>query len=192
VNEQPALTSDTLQDAGQALALLTKSAGMSSIPVTLSLAGRLYLSRSGWLLLSVPTALVRGVFDAVHRPGYELPEQTGIPVMTPQEVARVGAQKITERGHQFVYRLAGLGSHTPSTGYYAEVLRLRVAAPDLRRLRLGYGLDAFPQGADGFFLPVACRRAGVWTGNAIKESADGYDEMIDWEAVDTVCRYNRG
>ena len=38
-----------------------------------SLAGRLYLSKSGWLLLDVPAAFVRGLFDALHEPGAELP-----------------------------------------------------------------------------------------------------------------------
>src|SRR5262245_8419176 len=38
-----------------------------------NLAGTLYLDPSGWLLLSVPAALIRGVFEAMREPGVELP-----------------------------------------------------------------------------------------------------------------------
>ena len=37
------------------------------------LSGRLYVSKSGWLLLAVPNALGLGVFYALDEPGVELP-----------------------------------------------------------------------------------------------------------------------
>ena len=51
-------------EIGQSHAYLTKEAGT---PVsTYALSGELYASNSGWILLSVPNALVRGAFDALN------------------------------------------------------------------------------------------------------------------------------
>jgi hypothetical protein len=92
------------------------------------LSGRLYLSKSGWLLLSVPNALVRGVFDAMTATGAELPTMSAfkgeaadkdllnahITVMTGDEVAQIGADKINERGHHFHYALGQVREFPPT------------------------------------------------------------------------------
>ena len=62
------------------------------------LSGVLYLSASGWLLLSVPNALVRGAFSALNEPGVELPLRDGklnahITVFRPEEIEQVGGQE---------------------------------------------------------------------------------------------------
>src|SRR3954471_22753330 len=87
----------------------------ASVPeVAHSLSGRLYLSKSGWILLDVPNSLVRGAFDALHEAGAELPLKDGrlnshISVMRPEEVEKIGGpDSIHERGHQFKYSLGQL------------------------------------------------------------------------------------
>jgi hypothetical protein len=95
-----------LYSRGSAAGWLARSDKTAAAPYNMS--GRLYLAKSGWLLLSVPNAFVRGVFDALTAPGAELPT-TGlmnvpnvdgdvlnahISVMTPDEVESIGADKI--------------------------------------------------------------------------------------------------
>jgi hypothetical protein len=107
----------THYSAGQAFGWLYR--GNKQAATNYPLSGRLYLAKSGWLLLSVPNALVRGVYDALSVPGAELPKaglmnvpnvdaellNAHISVMTADEVAKVGADKINERGHSFGYAL---------------------------------------------------------------------------------------
>jgi hypothetical protein len=106
--------------AGQALGCLYQ--GNKQAATSYPLSGRLYLAKSGWLLLSAPNALVRGVYDAMVAPGAELPRagvlnvpnvdgellNAHVSVMTADEVASIGADKINERGHSFAYSLGQL------------------------------------------------------------------------------------
>ena len=99
------------------------------------LAGALYLSASGWLMLSVPNALVRGVFAAMDEPGVELPPGSDgqafgahISTMRPEELAGIGgADKVTERGKTFAFTLGRLMAVEPDgwsdveTAYYVTV-----------------------------------------------------------------------
>ena len=64
--------------AGQALGCLYQGNKQASTGYPLS--GRLYRSKTGWLLLSVPNALVRGVYDAMTAPGAELPTTAAMDV----------------------------------------------------------------------------------------------------------------
>ena len=106
----------SLFETGRAHAALVKRAARPvAAPV---LTGRLYLSKSGWLLCSAPNALVRGLFDAMSEPGVELPLKDGklnahISVLTDAETAKIGVDRITERGHQVSFQLGPIKSVEP-------------------------------------------------------------------------------
>lgn len=171
--------------AGNALGWLYRS-GNKQAATNYPLAGRLYLAKSGWLLLSVPNALVRGVFDAMTAPGAELPTagvwnlsdkqellNAHISVMTAAEVSQVGADKINERGHMFGYTLSGLKEITPEgNGPISKVWAIQVSAPDLSALRKSYGLSALPHGDHPLHITVAVRRKGILLDNG---KAKGYE-----------------
>ena len=122
LREHPAYT------AGNALGWLYHS-GNKQAATSYPLSGRLYLAKSGWLLLSVPNALVRGVFDALTAPGAELPTagvmnvpnvdaqlvNAHISVLTAAEVAAIGADKINESG-RFKSRPRGFRRCAKATG----------------------------------------------------------------------------
>jgi hypothetical protein len=159
------LYEDVLHHVKSAMA---KSAGTPKL--SYSMAGRLYLSKSGWLLLTVPAALVRGIFDALHEPGLELPpSQNGtlnahISVMRPDEIAAIGGpDKIVERGHIFRYTLGPVYEVEPA-GWenIGKVWLVEVHSPELERLRRSYGLSSLPNGGKyKFHITVAVRRRNV-------------------------------
>ena len=137
-----------------------------------NLAGTLYLSSSGWLMLSVPNALVRGFFAAMHEPGVELPPSgpdgqlnAHISVMKPAEVALLGgADKINERGKQFFYSVGRWVEVTDPEGWseMAKVWFLRVHSPELQALRRSYGLSSLPnEGKHDFHITAAVLRRKV-------------------------------
>ena len=145
--------------------------------VEYNLAGTLYLSSSGYLLLSVPNALLHGVFSAMHEPGIELPPpgpggqlNAHITVCLPDELTLIGgSNKITERGKQFHYTLGRLYSMEPD-GYpdVARVYGLRVHSPELQALRRSYGLSGLPRDGEGsFHVTCAIRRKGVLGRNEV-------------------------
>lgn len=174
--------------SGNALAWLYRGNKQASVSYPLS--GRLYLTKANWLMLSVPNALVRGVFDAISAPGAELPTQsaTGAPetasglgdvlnaniaVMTADEVAKIGADSINERGHSFGYALSGMTeltvSHLPGV---SKAWALQISAPSLSALRKSYGLSPTPRDQGKFHILVAVRRKGVLSDNG---QAKGYE-----------------
>lgn len=165
--------------AGNALGWLYRG-GNKQAATNYPLAGRLYLAKSGWLLLSVPNALVRGVFDALAEPGVELPTagvfnvpnvdahivNAHISVMTADEVASIGEDKINERGHMFGYTLAGLKEiDVKNVDGVSKVWAVQVTSPTLQALRKSYGLSALPNGDHPFHITVAARRKGVLLDN---------------------------
>lgn len=133
-----------------------------------SLSGMLYLSRSNWLLLSVPNSLVRGVFSALDEPGLELPLKDGkleahVTVFSDEELSQIGAENITERGKRFAYRLGGLYRFKPD-GWsdIAEVFAVRVHSPAMQQLRVSYGLTPIPHGGEHpFHITVGMVRKGT-------------------------------
>lgn len=154
--------------AGQALVYLSKSA--AEHPLVYALTGRLQLS-DGWLVLSVPASLIRGAFDALHEPGLSPPRLLAIPVMSPAELTHIGgADKISERGHQYKYSLGHVRSHEPG-GDLSKVLYLRVLSPELKKLRSSYGLSPYPKGS-GFTLPIGIRRVGVLGPNELTKLSE--------------------
>ena len=172
--------------AGNALGWLYRS-GNKQAATNYPLAGRLYLAKSGWLLLSVPNALVRGVFDALVEPGTELPTagvfnvpnveahivNAHISVMTAAEVSAIGADKINERGHMFGYTLGGLKEiDVKNVDGVSKVWAIQVSSPALSALRKSYGLSALPNDDHPFHITVAARRKGVLLDNG---KAKGYE-----------------
>lgn len=134
----------------------------SAMPVY-DLAGRLYLSSSGWLLLSVPNAFLHGMFSAVDEAGVEKPGKTAhISVMNADEVASIGEEQITERGKAFHYQLGPVKVVAPKTWEgVSKVWYVTVYSPELKQLRASYGLSPLPHGDWDFHITVAIRRSGV-------------------------------
>lgn len=172
------LTEHPAYIVGNAAAWLTKS---GAVGTNHYLTGRLYVSKSGWLLLSVPNALVRGVFDAMTAPGAELPTMRAfkgeaaenellnahISVMTGAEVDQIGADKINERGHHFHYALGQIREFSPKTETLSRVWAIQVASPELAALRKSYGLAPLPNGDHQFHITVAVRRKKVLQPNDV-------------------------
>lgn len=150
--------------------------------VSYSLSGVLYLSKSGWLLLSVPNALVRGVFMALDEPGVELPRDdegnfsAHISVMTPEEIEKIGGPAVLnpERGKRFRYTLGNFVSVRPNWKKYSRVWFIRVHSEDLMKLRRSYGLTSRPNNNQyDFHITCAARRWGVLGYNPEHKKAAG-------------------
>jgi len=168
------------RDLGQALALISKYASVDRPVNTTALSGQLYASNSGWILLSVPNALVRGAFDALSEPGIELPLDSGgrlnahISVMRAEEVEKIGGiSKITERGHHFKYNVGALQAVKP-LGWdgMSKVWFLSVTSPELCQLRRTYGLSSLPMRGDielPFHITVARRAVNVLGSNDVSK-----------------------
>ena len=169
-------------EIGQAVAILTKSAKrMGAAPVlSYGLSGKLQYTKSGWLLLQVPNAIVRGAFDALDEPGIELPLnddgrlEAHVSVMRPEEIEQIGgADKITERGHSFSYTLGPVRSVVP--GGWKEMSRvwmIEVRSPALKKLRVSYGLTPLPHDNEyQFHVTIAVRRKGVLASNTVAKAA---------------------
>lgn len=165
---------------GHAAGLLEKVGGDAA--VVYKLTGRLYLSRSGWLLLGVPNAVGRGFFDALGIVGAELPLNSSgtynahISVMSPDEVESLGgASKITERGHDFHYTTGPVKEVAPGTWEgVSKVWYVTVESPELRNLRKSYGLDPYHKGHD-FHITFAIKRTGIDRHNDVSKVTSRFD-----------------
>ncbi|NDC10655.1 MAG: hypothetical protein EBZ75_15220, partial [Oxalobacteraceae bacterium] len=172
---------DRHYQAGNAAGWLSRAEKQAATNYPLS--GRLYLAKSGWLLLSVPNALVRGVFDALTAPGAELPLagvmnvpnvdadvlNAHISVMTGEEVAAIGGDKINERGHHYGYTLGPVKEIAlKNVEGVSKVWVIEVTAPGLSALRKSYGLSAFPKD-EPFHITVAARRRNVLGNNDVSK-----------------------
>jgi hypothetical protein len=154
------------------------------------LSGLLQVS-SGYLLVGVPTALVRSLFDAMHEPGICLPSaidggalRAGIVVMTPEELKSVGGpDKITERGKHYIYYFGEL-EETKAEGWpgISTCWHLRIKSPELGELRRTYGLPTKIEGKSDFSIVVACRKVGVLTANATSKTIEQKSDqkLPDW------------
>ena len=145
-----------------------------------ALVGTLQLSRTGWLLVSVPNAIVRGAFDALQEPGIELPPgqrlNAHISVMRPDEVESVGGPgAISERGHVYRYNLGEVREVVPAGwGDMSRVWFFEVRSRELEELRRSYGLSSQPKYP--FHLTIAVRRKHVLRTNEVRKQAD--DGMV--------------
>lgn len=148
---------------------LVKQAGDAKLVYNLS--GAIYLSSSGWLLMAVPNALVRGIFSAMKEPGIELPPSgpdgmlnAHVSVMNKDDVEMIGGpDKITERGKSFEYTLGRIYEVEPDGwSEMAKVWFVKVHSPELQELRRSYGLSSLPNdGKYDFHITVATRRKKV-------------------------------
>lgn len=172
------MTEREAYDIGQAHMYLVKSAG--DAVTTHALAGELYLSDSGWVMLRVPNGLVRASFDALHELGAELPLKDGklnahITVIRPEELEQIGgADKLTERGHTFHYNLGPIQVVEPQ-GWddVSKCWYIRVHSPELEQLRKSYGLTARPNNNEhAFHITIAKRRKNVLRANEVSKAAD--------------------
>jgi hypothetical protein len=147
--------------------------------ISYALAGRLYASKSGWILLSVPNAMVHGMFDALQETGLELPPgpegrlNAHISVMRKEEVDSLGGvDRITERGHVFRYTLGPMREVVPD-GWddIGKVWLVEVRSPELEKLRKSYGLTALPNNNRfRFHITVAVRRKKVLQENDVTKT----------------------
>jgi DNA ligase D-like protein (predicted 3'-phosphoesterase) len=162
--------------AGEAAGWIEKTAGTPSS--SYSLAGRLVVSQSGWGLLEVPNALVRGLFAAMHEPGIELPPgpkdqfDAHISVFHKSEIEQLGGpEKINERGKVFRYQIGPIQTVDPA-GWpeMSAVYFVRVMSPELKRLRVSYGLDPLPKGHN-FHITIAVRRKGIHATGPVSKAA---------------------
>jgi hypothetical protein len=142
--------------------------------VAYNLAGRLYVSDAAgkpWGLLSVPNAMVRGIFSAMQEPGIELPLRDDgqldahISVFRPEEIAILGGADalLNDRGKVFHYTIGRLVSVEPD-GWpdVSKCWMLRIHSPELQALRRSYGLSGLPKdGEYDFHITTAVRRRGV-------------------------------
>tara|TARA_R110000824_G_C15176234_1_gene673325 strand:- start:1178 stop:1732 length:555 start_codon:yes stop_codon:yes gene_type:complete len=142
------------------------------------LAGRLYVGNNGWGQISVPSALVRGAFDALDEQGAELPPAVGgnklnasIPVFSPAEVEKLGGpDKITERGHSFKYSLGRVKQMQPNELDASRIWVIEVASPALRNLRKSYGLSPTPKnGSQPFHIVIGMRRKWILQDSRIRK-----------------------
>ena len=188
------------EQIGQAVVLLAASAeknAAASPTTSYGMKGKLYKSRSGWILLSVPNGLVRGAFDALNEPGLELPpsgpDENGfnahISVMRPEELETVegGADAITERGKDFSYTLGPIKTVTPSGwGEMSKVWFIEVQSPELKKLRRSYGLTSLPKNNQfQFHITIAVRRKHAFSKAASLIYAAGETNVADrgWDGL---------
>ena len=167
---------------------------MSKPTISNSLQGKLVLSDSGWVLLSLPAAIQRGFFAALDAPGAELPIRNGrlnthISVIRPEELAAAGNPKITELGKHFRFNLGRLVETNPLGWEEMErVWFFRVVAPELVALRRSYGLTDFPRKGRkqlDFHLTIATRRSGVL--GKSRAIAKQSQEDFDWQHAGQVA-----
>lgn len=153
--------------------------------VSYDMHGKLYLSATGWLLLSVPNDLARGVFNTLSAPGIELPTDiegkfnAHISVMKSEEIESVGGpNRITERGHDFSYRITNFKTVEPKTWEgVSKVWMLEVKSPELEQLRKSYGLTPLPNEDHQFHITVAIRKKHVLRNNDITKTSSTLDDM---------------
>jgi len=169
----------------QAYALGRLKAAEDDTPTpSYSMSGLLYVSEASgrpWACLSVPNALVRGMFDALTEPGIELPMTDGklnahISVFRPEEIEMLGGPEAlkNDRGKPFRYSLGRLVELTPAA--WADMAKcwvLRVHSPELQQLRRSHGLSGLPKdGEYDFHITVAVRRKGVLGRNDTAKATD--------------------
>lgn len=148
-----------------------------------SLSGRLVATKSGWIVLEVPMALVRGAFDALDEPGAEMPPPSSgyesykshISVFRPEELEQLGGiDKVTEKGHHFHYNLGPIQTVEPAGwSEMSKVWFIKVHSLELEKLRKSYGLSARPNDNKfNFHITVAVKRKNVLKENDVSKAAE--------------------
>lgn len=149
---------------------------------SLAFAGKLVKSSSGWVLLEIPNAFVRGAFMALDAPGTQLPYHgegrlnAHISVMRPEELTQLGESvKLHELGKRFKFQVGPLKEVEP-LGWKAveRVWMLSVESPELEDLRKSYGLPPKPRKGDQtlpFHITIAIRKRGVLARSKTRKEA---------------------
>jgi hypothetical protein len=157
-------------DHGEAHVHMAKFA---EAPQTQWLSGRLVLTQTGWVLLEVPNALMRGCMAAINEPGIELPPKANahISVMNKDDVESIEGD-ISERGKEFKYTLGPVRSVKPK-GWkdVSECWFVEVRSPELSALRRSYGLPSLPSGNHKFHITFAVRKKKVLTAAPVTKAA---------------------
>jgi len=200
----------TKEYAAGVAAMRAKEAG-SDPEISYGMTGRLHLSKTGWLLLSVPNALGRGAFQALNVPGAELPidPDTGmynahISVARPEELATIGGgSKITERGKEFAFTLGPVREVIPE-GWpeMSRVWFITAKSPELQDMRKSYGLTPLPQKHGKvyhFHITFAVKRRAVTQPNgptkqtgperSLHKIAQSLDELLAIKDLSDQRRY---
>ena len=160
---------------GQAHGYMNKNAEHTSVH---ALAGRLQAGPNGNLELTVPSSLIKGVFDALDEPGAEFVvrnnrTESAIKVMTKEEVDKIGGNShISERGHSYHYTLGPI-VELPASGDYDKLWAISIKSNDLEDIRKSYGLEASPQ--LGFYIPVGCKKNKVTEDNKVSKLASVHE-----------------
>lgn len=174
------------RDLGEAHILLKRAGEAYS---TYSLSGRLYRSKTGWGLLSVPNSFVRGAFDALREIGAELPLKDGklnahISVFRDDELEQIGgSDKVTEWGHAFSFNLGPVKTCVPE-GWkdVAQVWLIECSSPELAKLRRSYGLSDTPKYP--FHITIGIRRRGTLAHNSeVSKAAAMEKQAAGWGAI---------
>lgn len=140
--------------------------------------GKLVLSKNGWLVLTVPSAIIRGMFDAISDPGFEIPKRrdgailSQIAVMSPEEIDSIGGpDKISERGHFFRYSISSIKRFDVNMDDVSSVIAATVESPELLKVRRSYGLKDPNSKFGKFAIIVAVRKKGVLGKNDVSKSS---------------------
>ncbi len=162
------------------------------------LSGRLEASKSGWILLSVPNAIVQGLFSALDVPGAELPPSgpdgrlnAHISVMRGDELESIGGpDKITERGKRFKFQLGPVQECTPKGwSEMSKVWFVKCRSPELEALRRSYGLSSLPKNNEyEFHLTIAVRRKHVLRSNDVTKTS----ALITFDDLDAYSKCPHG
>lgn len=164
------MATDRYYQLGEAIGLLHRTKSAAAAELSYAMTGKLYLSGSGYLLLSVPNGLGHAIFDTLNEPGVEMPLNSKgqynahISVMRPEEIEKIGGpDRVIERGHEFTYTLGPLREVAPAG--WAEMSKcwfVEVRSPELETLRKSYGLPAIPDNnTKPFHITVAVRKRNV-------------------------------
>lgn len=172
--------------AGQRAAWFIKAAG-DAVPVY-ALKGRLYLTRDNWLVMDIPSQLVRGLFDALALPGIELPIRDDklmahVAVMSPAEVEKIGPKRLSERGQSYSYNIGQVHELSPRDWPgISKAWAAVVTSPPLKTLRKSYGLSPLPNDQD-FCCTIAVRKTGILGPNNVSKAAAVHDSVEDAAAA---------
>jgi hypothetical protein len=165
---------------------------MSELQPSTSFTGKLTRSSSGWILLSLPSAIQRGFFQILDAPGAELPKRNGrinchVSVIRPEELEKIGNPPINEIGKSFAIQFGKIVETNPiGWDEMDRVWFMKITSPELVKLRRSYGLSDLPKRNRttlGFHMTIAVRRKGVLKEGPIAKEADGWT----WDMVPKVA-----
>lgn len=142
---------------------------------SLKFRGLLQLAKSGHLVVTVPAALVRGLYDSLDMPGLSLPRNTdgsvkaNIAIMTPAELQLIGGpDTVTERGRSYTFSFGDFFA-APAKDWMgvSKCWLWHVRSPELAQLRRTYGLPSKIDDSFDFSLMIAYQKSNVLRDNAV-------------------------